>query len=496
MAAVAHKKGRSRKALKNFSPSDINISAGESSSPLGEVAKESQQGVSLLVSPKKSKKAPSKPRSSAADEESFADELQELQGRLQQLRLEKEKTEELLKQRNEMLKRKDEEIENHGKEQQRLQEELKKLQKLKEFKPTMSFPLVKSLREKGQEKNDKKKENREKTRSEKIKKPCPAYIAWCKDQWNEVKKANPDADFKETSNVLGAKWKALSAEEKKPYEDKYQREKEAYLQVMRQEKREIDAMKLLEEEQLQKTAMELLQQYLQFKREAHKDGKRTRKEKDPLKPKHPMSAFFLFSKERREALLRENKNVLEISKIAGEEWKNMTGEQKAPYEEIAKRQKESYNREMELYKQKKLEEAVIIEKEEEEQMKVRRQEALQLLKKKEKTENIIKKTKENRHKKKKEKDEHNADPNRPRKPPSSFLLFSKEARKRLVEERPGIAYSTLNAMVSVKWKELSESEKQMWNEKAVEGTNAYKKELEEYNKLVMADKTTIEQNSS
>lgn len=76
----------------------------------------------------------------------------------------------------------------------------------------------------------------------------------------------------------------------------------------------------------------------------------------------------------------------QISKIAGEEWKNMTGEQKAPYEEVskksilsaansgeitfnccfilsyigtfpqvAKKQKEDYNREMELYKQRKLE---------------------------------------------------------------------------------------------------------------------------------------------
>ncbi|URE49312.1 hypothetical protein MUK42_32863 [Musa troglodytarum] len=57
MAAVAHKQGRSRKAVKNFSSSDINISAGESSSPLGEVTKEIQQSVSLLVSSKKSKKA-------------------------------------------------------------------------------------------------------------------------------------------------------------------------------------------------------------------------------------------------------------------------------------------------------------------------------------------------------------------------------------------------------------------------------------------------------
>ncbi|CAL9190920.1 high mobility group B protein 13-like [Musa acuminata AAA Group] len=496
-AAAVQRKGRSRKALKNLSPSDINIPAGESSSPLGEVGKESRDGLSQLLSPKNSKKVPPKPKSSAVTGKSFADELQELQGRLHMLQLEKEKTEELLKQRDEVLKQKDEEIENCGKEQERLQDELKKLQKLKEFKPTMSLPLVKSLREKDQEKNEKKKNHKNKTGVEKTKKPCPAYISWCKDQWNEAKKENPDADFKEISNVLGARWKALSAQEKKPYEDKYQQEKEAYLQVVKQEKRENEAMKLLEGEQLQKTAMELLEQYLQFKQEADKEGNKPRKEKDPLKPKQPMSAFFLFSKERREALLQENKNVLEISKIAGEEWKNMTGEQKAPYEEVAKKQKEDYNREMELYKQRKFEEAATLEKEEEEQRKVLKQEALQLLKKKEKTENIIKKTKEDRHKKKKNKEEQNADPNRPKKPPSSFLLFSKEARKQLMEEHPGIPYSTLNAMVSVKWKDLGEAERQTWNEKAAEGINAYKKELEEYNKVVaMASKTTTPEHES
>lgn len=38
-----------------------------------------------------------------------------------------------------------------------------------------------------------------------------------------------------------------------------------------------------------------------------------RKERDPLKPKQPMSAFFLFSNERRATLLAENKNVLEVT---------------------------------------------------------------------------------------------------------------------------------------------------------------------------------------
>jgi upstream-binding transcription factor len=88
------------------------------------------------------------------------------------------------------------------------------------------------------------------------------------------------------------------------------------------------------------------------------------------------------------------------------------------------------------------------------------------------------KTKEKRLKKKQE----NADPNRPKKPASSFLLFSKEARKQLTEERPGVNNSTLNALISVKWKELSGTEKKAWTDKAALGMAVYKTELEEYTK--------------
>ncbi|CAH2041615.1 unnamed protein product [Thlaspi arvense] len=307
-----------------------------------------------------------------------------------------------------------------------------------------------------------------------------------------VKKANPEATFKEISNILGAKWKNVTAEEKKPYEEKYQADKEAYLKVIGNEKRENEAMKLLEEEQKQRTAMELLEQYLQFQQEAKEvDKKKTKKEKDPLKPKQPMSAFFLFASERRAALLAENKSVPEVGKITGEEWKNMTEKQRRPYEERAKQNKEKYMEEMEAYKQKKEEEAVNLTREEEELMKIQKQEALQLLKKKEKTEHIIKKTKENRQKKKKQKEE--SDPKKPKKPASSFLLFSKEARKNLMEERPGINNSTLNAFISVKWKELSEEERQVWNEKAAKAMEAYKKEIEEYSKSAAAKEDSPQQ---
>ncbi|XP_023522074.1 high mobility group B protein 6-like [Cucurbita pepo subsp. pepo] len=456
----------SRKALK-----DKNSSPEESQSMVTKVTQPSEEENLSLNQPK-----PKAAQKKQPVKQSFDKDLQEMQDMLQQLRLDKEKTEELLKEKDEMLKQKDEELKTRDKEQEKLQIELKKLQKLKEFKPNMNFPMIQILKDKEQEKKEKKK------CSEK-KRPSPPYILWCKDQWNEIKKENPEAEFKEISNILGAKWKSVTAEEKKPYEERYQAEKEAYLQITSKEKRETEAMKLLEEEQKQKTAMELLDQYLQFKEEAEKDNKKKKKERDPLKPKQPMSAFFLFSNERRGSLFAENKNVLEVAKITGEEWKNMTEEQRGPYEEMAKKKKEKYMQEMEIYKQKKEEEAANLKKEEEEQMKLQKHEALLLLKKKEKTETIIKKTKEERQKKRKE-GKKNVDPNKPKKPASSYILFSKEARKVIMEEKPGVNNSTVNALISVKWKELSEGERKMWNDKAAEAMEAYKKEVEEYNKTV------------
>ncbi|CAL0306115.1 unnamed protein product [Lupinus luteus] len=74
--------------------------------------------------------------------------------------------------------------------------------------------------------------------------------------------------------------------------------------------------------------MELLEQYIQYKEETEKETKKNKKERDPLKPKHPMSAYFLFTNYRRLALLAYNKNVLEVSKITAEEWKKHDRETK------------------------------------------------------------------------------------------------------------------------------------------------------------------------
>ncbi|XP_010439134.1 PREDICTED: high mobility group B protein 6-like [Camelina sativa] len=412
-------------------------------------------------------------------EKSFEKELMEMQAMMEKMKIEKDKTEELLKEKDEILRKKEEELETRDAEQEKLKLELKKLQKTKEFKPNMTFACGQpSLTQAEQEKANKKK----KKDCPETKRPSSSYVLWCKEHRAEVKKENPEADFKETANILGAKWKSLSAEDKKPYEERYQVEKEAYLQVIAKEKREKEAMKLLVDDQKQKNAMELLDQYLNFVQEAEQDNKKkNKKEKDPLKPKHPVSAFLVYANERRAALREENKTVVEVAKITGEEWKNLSDKKKAPYEEVAKKNKETYLQEMEVYKRTKEEEALSQRKEEEELLKLHKQEALQLLKKKEKTDNLIKKEKATKKKK-----NENVDPNKPKKPASSYFLFSNDERKKLTEERPGTNNSTITALISVKWKELGEEEKQVYNGKAAKLMEAYKKELEAYNKSAPA----------
>ncbi|OWM70785.1 hypothetical protein CDL15_Pgr014458 [Punica granatum] len=73
-------------------------------------------------------------------------------------------------------------------------------------------------------------DKKEKKACLKKKRSSPPYILWCKDQsYLLIKKESLEAEFKEISNILGLKWKNATAEEKKPYEEKYQAEKEAYM---------------------------------------------------------------------------------------------------------------------------------------------------------------------------------------------------------------------------------------------------------------------------
>ena len=57
--------------------------------------------------------------------------------------------------------------------------------------------------------------------------------------------------------------------------------------------------------------------------------------KDPNMPKRPMSSYFIWMNENRERIKEEYgcDGIAEVSKKAGEIWKEMSDSEKAPYEE-------------------------------------------------------------------------------------------------------------------------------------------------------------------
>jgi len=65
------------------------------------------------------------------------------------------------------------------------------------------------------------------------KRPNTAYILFSNEIRAETKAANPNANQKEIVTLIGQKWKALSREDKKVYEDRYFADKERYDEELR-----------------------------------------------------------------------------------------------------------------------------------------------------------------------------------------------------------------------------------------------------------------------
>lgn len=71
--------------------------------------------------------------------------------------------------------------------------------------------------------------------------------------------------------------------------------------------------------------------------------------KDKTGPKRPTTAFFAFSSEKRPEIKEAHPDwkVGDIAKELGKLWKEMSDEEKAPYNDIAAKDKERYEREKE-----------------------------------------------------------------------------------------------------------------------------------------------------
>lgn len=62
------------------------------------------------------------------------------------------------------------------------------------------------------------------------KKAQSAYMLFCNEQRPVVKEENPTATFGEMGKLLGARWKELSEDDKAPYSQKAEQDKQRYAQ--------------------------------------------------------------------------------------------------------------------------------------------------------------------------------------------------------------------------------------------------------------------------
>ncbi|KAK6913217.1 Histone chaperone RTT106/FACT complex subunit SPT16-like, middle domain [Dillenia turbinata] len=94
-------------------------------------------------------------------------------------------------------------------------------------------------------------------------------------------------------------------------------------------------------------------------RKKSKDGdegsskrRKPKKKKDPNAPKKALSGFMFFSNMEREKLKKANPGIsfTDVGRLLGDKWRNMTAEEKEPYEAKARADKKRYMDELDGYK--------------------------------------------------------------------------------------------------------------------------------------------------
>ena len=174
------------------------------------------------------------------------------------------------------------------------------------------------------------------------KRPTTGYMLYCKYARTEIKEANPGKKMTEISKILGATWKELSEEDKKPYTKKASKDKKRYDREMKDYVRPSDE-DLLEQKVNQKKS-----------RKSKSSGEKSkRKKKDKNAPKNPISSYLYFAMEKRSEVKESNPDMTatQITKELGRMWKEDFSEEedRKKWVKLAKKDKQRYTEEKEKW---------------------------------------------------------------------------------------------------------------------------------------------------
>eukprot|EP00924_Labyrinthula_sp_SR-Ha-C_P011756 augustus_masked-scaffold_69-processed-gene-0.59-mRNA-1 protein AED:0.05 eAED:0.07 QI:0/-1/0/1/-1/1/1/0/178 len=158
-----------------------------------------------------------------------------------------------------------------------------------------------------------------------------SYMWFCQEERPKVVEDKPDLSAKEILTELGNRWRQISEDDKKRFQEKADEDKVRYKK---------------EEENFL-----LTHQSIYITEEV--SSKRKRK-KDPNAPKGAKSAYLFFSQDIREEVVEElqkegDVKPTDIMKRIGARWREMSDDGKQPFVDKATEDKQRYDAEMKKY---------------------------------------------------------------------------------------------------------------------------------------------------
>ena len=235
-----------------------------------------------------------------------------------------------------------------------------------------------------------------------------SYIYFCVEKREDIKKNNPDMSAKEIIKELGRVWREnVSVKDKARYE-----------------KLSLDDKARYESER---------KEYIPTN-DVDKTSKRSG-------PKRGLTGYIYFCNEFRSILKEENNNLTtkEITSELGKRWRELSEKDRKPYEKLAEKDKDRYEKEKESW--------VDMENDDIQEKKGKSKDK------------VVKTTKS----KKSLSDDNKEVVNRKK---SGYILYCQELRNIVKESNNELTSQQITKELGRKWKELSDSQKASYNERA------------------------------
>ena len=246
------------------------------------------------------------------------------------------------------------------------------------------------------------------------KKAQSAYILFASKMRSKVKEENPEAGFGELTKLVSERFKNLSPEERKEWDQRADRDKQRY-----------------------KTEMASYQPPGKDDSDEDEQPKKKAK-KDPNAPKRNKSSYMFYTDEMRDQVRKENPDASfsGIGKVLGAGWKKLSSQEKAKFEKMADSDRQRYQKEMEGY---------------------------------------TKPASSGSPKKSAQSNKKKNDPNAPKRAQNAFLFFSQEMRPKVKQEDPKMTTADVGRKLGQLYKELSGSAKEKFERKAEKDRERYKR---------------------